>query len=454
MIEIKGKFTTAKIFIDNVEEEAINQIYKFVNNSSFTEPVAIMPDTHAGKGSVVGFTMPLNEKIIPNVIGVDIGCGMMTRNIGKLNKKYKDVDKKVRNSIPMGINVHLEPKINFETQFPWQQANEKCLDFIRKYNKKFDTNYQPIKYSYEWLIEKCEQVGSNLDVVESSIGTLGGGNHFIEFGKDDREGDIWVTVHSGSRNFGKCVAEYHQKKAKKIIKKKKHGILQDKIKKIRAEVSDNKKIPQLIDKARQELGLYGNTNDLEYLEGQDAIDYFYDMIFVQTYADFNRKVMLSLINKALKNETVKDEIISTHNYIDFEDMIIRKGAITSYKGKREIIPFNMRDGLLIVEGKSNSEWNYSAPHGAGRVMSRSKAKETNNLDVFKKQMDAVYSTSVSKNTLDEAPNAYKDAKIIEDAIEPTSNILFRVKPVINMKDNSENISWKERRNMKKSKPKK
>lgn len=451
MLEIKGQYTTAKIMIDDVEEECLKQIHSMVNHVAFDGNIVVMPDTHSGKGSVIGFTMPLGLKVVPNVVGVDIGCGMHSVNVGdqvSLNKdKLLKIDEKIRNVVPMGNNIQKRssvPSHYFLKNFPWKDATEVARQFIIKYNAKFGTSYNFVTYDYDWFLNKCELIGMNQDA-EMGIGTLGGGNHFIEFGVSENSGDVWITVHSGSRNFGKMICEFHQKKAKSIIDNKQKNLMQSKIKEIK-ETSDGRDIPAKIKQARKELGIDFdfNVHGMEFLEGQDAIDYFMDMIFAQKYADFNRKRMLELICKALGLET-KDEISCIHNFINFDDMVIRKGAISSYEGDRMIIPFSMSDGLLICEGRSNSEWNNSAPHGAGRLMSRGEASRNIDLKDFERKMKGIVSTSVCKSTLDEAPQAYKNPKVIEKAIEPTAKILDRVKPILNLKDKGESMTWKEKK---------
>ena len=288
---------------------------------------------------------------------------------------------------------------------------------------------------------------------ELSIGTLGSGNHFVEASKSDSCEDFWITIHSGSRNFGKMICEYHQEKAKNILDKKRNEGLRDKIEEITSNTSDKTKIPFLINEAKKELGLDFDfdVKGMEFLEGNDAFEYLIDMVVAQKYAQFNRKMMLNIICGILNVTKPKEIIESTHNYIDFRDFIIRKGAIRSYIGEKMIIPFNMRDGILVCEGKSNSEWNNSAPHGAGRIMSRTKAKESIDIDLFKKQMEGIYSTSVCKGTLDEAPDAYKDSKMIELAIEPTATIIDKLKPLLNIKDKNSGPSFKERKKQKQPK---
>jgi len=458
MLEIKGKYTTAKIMIDDVEESALTQVHNLIANPAFTEPIAMMVDIHAGASSPIGFTMPLTGKIVPAVIGVDIGCGMLAVNVGKDFTTNKDkllkFDEKIRNVVPMGSNVmerSAVPSKFFEKNFNWKETNDLAKKFIVSYNKKFGTNYSEVEFTYDWFLNKCKQIGMR-QAAELAIGTLGGGNHFIEVGLSDTTGNFWITVHTGSRNFGKMVCEYHMKIAKKILDDKRNVSLKLKIEDIRKNFA-GAEILTKIKEAKKELGIDFEVDmkGMEYLEGQFAIDYFMDMIFAQAYSRFNRATIIEKILKVVSAKEI-EKIESIHNYINFEDMIIRKGAITSYIGEKMIIPFSMKDGMLICEGKSNPEWNFSANHGAGRVMSRGDASRKIDLKDFEFQMKGIVSTSVCKSTLDESPQAYKNPKMIEAAIEPTATILDRVKPILNLKDGGESMTWKEKReNQKKEK---
>jgi len=433
MFEINGKYTSAKVMIDGVEPSCVAQITNFVNHPAFTNSVAIMPDTHAGKGSVIGFTMPMTQKVIANVIGVDIGCGMLAINIGQNLPLSLDVlDHKIRQAVPFGMNTHDKSILNMERDFPYREVRGLAHNFSLAYNQKFGTNSYFDGYDYRWFVQKCHDIGANLGRICQSVGTLGGGNHFIEVGKDDN-GNYWVVIHTGSRNFGKCVCDYWQNMATSVIRKDKQEQLKLRIEEIR-NTYKGMEIKAKIKEARASLGLDAIvSDDLQYLEGDNAMGYLYDMIFAQKYAEVNRAYIAKAIMNILGVNEI-DRIETVHNFIDFRDFIIRKGSIRSYVGERMIIPFNMRDGILICEGKSNPEWNYSAPHGAGRLMSRAQAKKNIKLENFTKQMDGIFSTSVCNHTLDEAPDAYKDAKVIEAAIEPTAKILARIKPVMNMKD--------------------
>jgi RNA-splicing ligase RtcB len=436
MFEIKGKYTTAKVMIDAVEETCVKQIHGFLNHPAFTNPISIMPDTHAGKGSVIGFTMPLTSKVIPNVIGVDIGCGMLSYNLGtELNISLEQLDKQIREKVPFGFSTHDKAVMHFKNEFPWTKVRESAKQFTNAYNKKFNTNFISELYEGEdkWFQKKCEQIGADQRRVINSIGTLGGGNHFVEIGKS-ADDHFWLTIHTGSRNFGKCVCEYWQNYAIKVVKKEKDEIVSNEIKRIR-ETFVKSNIEQEIKVLRQHYSLDNISQQLCYLEGESVIRYLFDMIFAQQYAQVNRehiaKIISNLINPAMK---AFQQVESVHNFIDFRDFIIRKGAIRSYTDELMIIPFNMRDGILLCKGKSNSEWNYSAPHGAGRVLSRSAAKREVKLEDFEKSMQGIFSTSIGLGTLDESPMAYKDSKMIEEAIEPTAEIIAKIKPILNMKD--------------------
>ena len=465
MYTLNGKYTNALMTIDNFEESCIAQVQQFINHPAFKNNVVIQPDGHAGKGAVVGFCMEMSDKIIPNTIGVDIGCSVVTANIGqKLNITLKKLDEEIRKHIPMGINIHENefqigslPKFSFKTQFPWKEANKEAIKFVEKYNKKFNTNYsiRQDNFDYRWFIGKCNQIGIKSNRAEMSIASLGGGNHYCELGKSETTGDIWCSIHTGSRNFGKCICEFHQNKAKEILNNKRNVVLKEKIEEITKNTKNKSKIAELINNAKENIGINFNFNikGLEFLEETDAFEYLMDMVFAQKYAEFNRRQILNIIYEILGGIQPKEIIETIHNYIDFKDFIIRKGAIRSYKGEKMVIPLNMRDGTLICEGKSNPDWNCSAPHGAGRHLSRSAAKQSLDLEKFKKQMRGIYSTSVCKGTLDESPDSYKNSKMIEKAIEPTAIIVDKLKPILNIKDKNSGPSWKERREEKKRKQK-
>jgi len=403
----------AKIMVDGVDETTMSQIYVFLNHPAFTNPIAIMPDCHYGKGAVIGFTMPITDKVIPNTIGVDIGCGVLSFNVGKnilSDISRKELNGHIRREIPFGYKVHEGklPSGDYDQNF-WKEVNEEVRQFTLKFNKKFNTNYSPAKFSKRNLEIDCENTWKcDYNRVVKSIGTLGGGNHYIEVGKSEKTGDYWITIHSGSRNLGKSIAEYWQRVAKKYLD---DGIKTKFDKEVKKLLKNTKGIYRGIelDALKEKYKDKNVAKGLEYLEGVDQI-----------------------IIDGL-NVDVKETIESVHNYIDFNDFIIRKGAISSYKDQKILIPFNQEDGMLICEGKSNKEWNYSAPHGAGRVGSRTWAKKNLSKQDARKRMDkkGIYCSLLP---LDETRDAYKKASIIEEAIGPTAKILDRIIPVLNLKD--------------------
>lgn len=446
MIELVGKYSKAKVMIDTVEEQCVAQITRFLNHHVFTNPIVIMPDCHKGNGSCIGFTMEMTSQIIPNIVGVDINCGMLSFCIGKnLKISKEEIDIKIRQEIPFGMNINDNEVINMKNAFPWRQVNVLAEKMAMAYLNKFNIRIEPQKYTYDWFLEKCKDIRCDIRRAINSISSLGGGNHYVELGVDE-ENNHWVTIHTGSRNFGKMICEHWQGVAVKRLKREGRDQLQKDIEEIRNKYPGSERKRRIVE-AKDKLHLGGNIDlkGMEWLEGESAAGYLFDMIFCQTYADINREYIARTIKKILKVDEEEDKILTCHNFIDFKDFMIRKGAIRSYEGERVLIPFNMRDGMLICEGKSNPEWNYSGPHGAGRIMSRGKAKSTIKLEDFEQQMKGIYSTSVNRATLDEAPGVYKDAKIIEEAIEPTVKIIKRIKPILNMKDSTKQKSWKERR---------
>jgi len=429
MFEITGKYTSAKIMIDGVDETTMSQLYAMISHPAFTNPVAIMPDTHAGKGCVVGFTMPITDKVIPNIVGVDIGCGMLSFNVGKnlfgrISKK--DLDDKIRQFVPFGTNTR--SKVS-QYKMDWTSINKKLNQLCLKFNEKFDNTVWPAVMDDKEFTLLCKRIGIDEGRALKSLGTLGGGNHFIEVSKSDNTGDYWITIHSGSRNFGKCVAEYWQKIACTPTRTK--GEHAEFVKKTYDKSEWESEIKKYDEK-------YGSiqVKGMEYLSGAKMYRYLVDMMIAQEYSSLNRHIMMREITDILCREYVdyflSESIETIHNFIDFDDWIIRKGSIRSYEGEKCIIPFNMRDGILLCEGKSNPEWNYSAPHGAGRVYSRSKAKAVLNIKDVEKQMEGIYTSCIP---LDEASDAYKDPSIIEECIEPTVTIVDRLIPVMNLKCN-------------------
>lgn len=362
-----------------------------------------MPDVHAGAGCTIGTTMTISDKVVPNLVGVDIGCGMETIRISNKRLELQKLDKLIYENIPSGFEVRKVP---------------------HRYNEQID------------LTELRCRKAIQLDRAQKSIGTLGGGNHFIEVNKDD-EGSLYVVVHSGSRHLGLEVAKYYQEAGYKQLNQNDKADLDALIARYKAEGRD-KEIEQALKELKSRV-LTGIPYALAYVTGSLFEDYIHDMKIVQRFAELNRKAMITEIIKGMKLDVV-EQFTTTHNYIDTEAMILMKGAVSAKTGERLLIPINMRDGSLICTGKGNRGWNYSAPHGAGRLMSRAKAKQSFTVSEFKKQMKDVYTTSVNKDTLDECPMAYKNMADIVSNIGPTADILKVIKPVYNFKAGEEDLS--------------
>mgnify|MGYP000930288867 CR=1 FL=1 len=372
MIEIKGKYNTAKVFTDNLESEAMAQILELCNQEFVKDSIIrIMPDAHAGAGCTIGTTMTISDKIVPNLVGVDIGCGMETIKLKQKEIDFEKLDRIIYDHIPSGFD-------------------------IRKKQHKYVENI-----NFDSLACKKHV---NLERARLSIGTLGGGNHFIEV-NEDSNGALYLVVHSGSRHLGKQVAEYYQELAYK-------------------ELTDINRL-----KAASPVKI---SKQLAYVQGESYYNYLHDMKIVQQYAVYNRKAIVDEIINRMGFE-IEEQFTTIHNYIDLDSMILRKGAISARKGERVLIPINMRDGSLICIGKGNKDWNYSAPHGAGRLMSRREAKRTISLEEFKKTMEGIYTTTVNRSTLDECALAYKPMDEIIDNIQDTVEIIDIIKPVYNFK---------------------
>ena len=441
MIIFEGKYTKAKVMIDQIDKACVAQITQFINHPAFTNQIITMPDIHVGKGCVIGFTMEMPpDKIIPNTVGVDGGCGMQSVNLGKdLCLDLKKVDEMIREAIPFGFEVHEnKPLMNMERQFPWKQVSEQNRQFCLAFNRKFNKSMAPTKYTHEWLLHKYDAINMNARRANNSLGTLGGGNHFIEIGESKNNGNLWLTVHTGSRQLGERICRYWQTVPAMMGRKEAEAVFKTELGKIKDTYTtkqDRRKIPGAIKELKEKLGLDrpSKSRELDYIEDTHMEGYLTDMIFAQTYAKVNRQLIINKIIELLDISQPPPPIDTVHNYIDFNDFIIRKGAISSYENQVIIIPFNMEDGLLICKGKSNPDWNYSAPHGAGRAFKRSKAKEMFSSEVAKKRMQdkGIYTSVVP---VDEVKEAYKDPKIIEEAIGPTATILDRIRPIINMKE--------------------
>ena len=400
MIELNGKYNTAKVFTDVIDSASVSQIIELCSQE-FTvgEKIRMMPDVHAGMGCVIGTTMTITDKIVPNLVGVDIGCGMETVLIKEKHIELQQLDKLIYAKIPSGFAIRNKP------------------------------------HKYADQIDICElRCADKIDLrrAERSIGTLGGGNHFIE--ADKGESGIYIVIHSGSRHLGVEVAKYYQEQGYKQLNHAGDDAVR--------QLIDDLKTQGRQTEISRELKKLENTKrtavpkHLAYVSGTLFEDYIHDMKIVQQYAALNRKAMMDEIISGLKL-TVVEQFTTIHNYIDTENMILRKGSVSAQAGEKLIIPINMRDGSLICIGKGNPDWNCSAPHGAGRLMSRGDAKESFTVSEFKKQMAGIYSTSVGRGTLDECPMAYKGMEDILNNIGDTAEVAEIIKPIYNFKAGGE-----------------
>lgn len=396
MIKITGTQTEARVFSNYPQETALEQIKELCNQAFLKDTkISIMPDYHAGKGCVIGTTIQLKDKVVPNLVGVDVGCGVLTVKLQDKKVDFNKLDSVIRMYVPSGQELHTDETVQY-----------------------ISTSFPPIsEYKAKHILSQGKS--------EYSLGTLGGGNHFIEVSIDS-DGCHYLTIHTGSRYVGSKIAQYYQKVAISKIRKQDLSIIIDQLKlegrqnEIQTAINSYKDTNPVI------------PNDLAYLDGEDFHDYIHDMKRSQAYAKANREEIARAIIDNMDFEEL-DRFDTIHNYIDTENMILRKGAVSAQKGERLIIPINMRDGSILAVGKGNPEWNYSAPHGAGRVLSRTKAMKTLNMEDFHSAMKDVWTTSVSEETLDEAPMAYKPINEILEKIDETVEIVGFIKPVYNFK---------------------
>lgn len=393
---IEGKYTSAIVYSDTAEDSALGQVQALCDQP-FTKDskIRLMPDIHAGKGCTIGTTMTYTDKICPNIVGVDISCGMLVVQLKENRVNLPELDSCIRKNIPAG----------------YRQIRKKTHKFARDSRIEELIGY-PGDYMY------CQR----------SISTLGAGNHFLEL-DIDTTGNLYLVIHSGSRNAGSNVCKVHQDKAYKALKKQYHSGI-DEIIRYYNEINETDKIEVAIQQ-------YKDTHaepihELAYVEGENLDKYIHDMIIMEHYADLNRKAMAEVIMSELGLHEV-DSFTTVHNYVDVENKIIRKGAVSAQHGERLIIPMNMRDGSLICIGKGNSNWNYSAPHGAGRLMSRAEARQSFTISAFKKSMEGIFTTSVGADTLDECPMVYKPMEEIVSQIHDTVDIVKTIKPIYNFK---------------------
>ena len=474
-IELSGDATNARVMVEDdalVEESALEQIQELIDHPAFTEPVRVMPDTHWGAGAPIGFTMPLADRVVPNIVGVDVGCGMAATKLGDtLPLEHTERERLVREAVPMGRSVHdYDDAVHFVEEFPFERANRVFEQFESAYRERFGRPIDPLEFDFDgfdgaYFEALCNRVlagRTGMGHVIRSAGTLGGGNHFVEFARARETGAYWLVIHSGSRYLGKAIAEYWQNRA---TNKRTADAIREALP---AEYAEYLKFdPAAVSDADLHAWVTGGmgeshlrkdriredfegdaidtvfealadprpderNEDLDWLEGREAHGYYVDMLFAQQYARWNRELMSEAICDALGVEPV-EQFQSIHNYIDFRDLTIRKGATPARAGQRLVIPFNMAEGSILARGKGNEAYHRTAPHGAGRVMSRREAHESLSLEVFREAMDDVYSESVVDEVLDEAPMAYKSADAIVDTIEPTAEIIDWLDVVHNLK---------------------
>ena len=401
MIEVSGKYNSAKIFTDVVDQASIAQVI-LLCSQEFAQGsrIRMMPDIHAGAGCTVGTTMTIRDKVVPNLVGVDIGCGMETGRLRERHLELQQLDKYIRQRIPSGFSIR---------------------DKAHRYMEKVDLSALRCYKSVDPLR------------AEKSLGTLGGGNHFIEVDRDE-DGDLYLVIHSGSRHLGLEVANFYQNEAYQRLNGSSRADAEALVAQLKAEGRDKE-----IQKALKALKSTKRTSvpkPLAYARGELFDDYIHDMAIVQQFAALSRQAMVDELLRGLKLHA-QDSFTTIHNYIDMEAMVLRKGAVSAKEGERLLIPINMRDGSLICVGKGNPDWNCSAPHGAGRLMSRADAKHSFTVSQFKKEMDGIYTTSVGKSTLDECPMAYKTMSDIVDNIGETARIEKIIRPVYNFKAGDE-----------------
>ena len=443
---IKEGDKIGKVFVEkeSMDIETYKQIVSMIKNET-VEKARIMPDCHKGKNCCIGFTSHLVDKIVPGFVGIDIGCGIVSYPL-ELEKKLKDWKEKTLKKFADSIfednkfNItDIEKNIRIEEediQRIFDLANEEVGQFVSYYQQKFNVNLnerQPT-YNQEWLTKLLLKIKSNMNEFNNSLGTLGGGNHFIEFDRGEKTGKEYITVHSGSRIIGKKICDYHQNK---IIKQNEINwtYFDEEVEKFNKINKNKKERKEFRDKLREEIKV---EKKKKYLDEYDAIDYYFDMIFGQKYAMVNREKMIqNVLQKLNLSFEPCKKIESIHNYIDFTDFILRKGAIQAHKGKMCLIALNMRDGILLCEGKGNEDWNYSSAHGSGREMTRKKAIKKK--QPMAKKLDKMFQDNEIINTLDsiymvdEAPECYKESDFIKERIYESVKIIEQLKPFINIK---------------------
>ena len=399
MIEIKGQHNTAVCYCAELEKAAAGQIKAVCDQPAFADSrIRIMPDVHAGMGCTIGTTMTITDKVVPGMVGVDIGCGMETVRLAEREIDFAALDELIRKHIPCGREIR--------------------------------STYHPYAAEIELEQLRCAK-HTKLERAYRSIGTLGGGNHFIEVDRGS-DGSLYLVVHSGSRHLGNEVARWYHDEGFRALCGNARFQIDEAIARMKAE-GNTKEIHKEIKKLKKQRAmLTPMPKDLAYVEGPLFEDYIHDMKLVQQFARLNRKAMTQVILEGM-GLTETERFTTIHNYIDTDRMILRKGAVSAQKGEKLLIPINMRDGSLICIGKGNEEWNCSAPHGAGRLMSRKQAFDTLSMEQYEQEMDGIYTTCVGRATLDESPMAYKDMSEIVSQIGPTAEIVDKIKPIYNFK---------------------
>lgn len=401
MIEVKGKYNEARIFTDTVDNGSVAQVLELCNQEfSAGSRIRLMPDIHVGSGCTVGTAMTVGDRIVPAMVGVDIGCGMETVRIREKNMDPEKLDRLIREKIPAGFRIHSRP---------------------HPLSRQIDLNEL-------FCIRHVDA-----DRAEKSIGTLGGGNHFIEADRDE-EGNLYIVVHSGSRRLGLEAANYYQKEGYRVLNGSDDASLAAAAEKLKEE-GRHREIAREIRRLRNTKRT-SVPRHLAYVSGDLFRRYIHDMKIIQRFAALNRRAIAEEILSGLDLHP-EEQFTTVHNYIDTENMILRKGSVSAQKGEKLLIPVNMRDGSLICTGKGNEDWNYSAPHGAGRLMSRTEAKRAFTVSEYEKEMESVYTTSVNRSTLDECPMAYKNMRDILDNIGPTARVDKIIRPVYNFKAGGE-----------------
>ena len=432
MIELTGKYTTAKIFAETIEEGVYQQVYDIINCRAFEgQKVVCMPDVHVGASGPCGLVATIGNYVCPEHIGVDIGCSVSMMILDKKvpEEKYAEFERRIKNKIPFGFNLNGKTIIDYKEFYKFLTTG------FNKYRNYWPEMLMdlPDQVTEKWVSDQLKRLGMDEGVFYKSLGTVGGGNHFIEY-DEQKDGELaGVTLHFGSRNFGVKVCKYWMGKTNVALTKNQIKEYTQEFKKDYLNTHENMK------NFKNDLNNYLETKNeghiKGYLNGEALRGYLMDMTFAQLYAQYNHMTVQNIIKELLQKYGIKEvrTITSTHNFIDLHDHTLRKSAIRSYEGEEMLVPFNMRDGVAICEGLSNAEWLNACAHGAGRKMSRSKAKENVSMDEFKESMKDVYSTTVCRGTIDESPMAYKDTNEIKELIQETCKIKFMMIPKINIK---------------------